>query len=88
MEALSSKTTIKKNTDTLMHILGFLKKNLTGDAKAGILREIENYHNGIHPLIVPLTLLKHYINIFDVPYIKDQTYLNPHPFDLSLRNHV
>ncbi|MFK7822663.1 MAG: DUF1722 domain-containing protein [Oligoflexales bacterium] len=40
------------------------------------------------PLIVPITLLNHYIKIHDVPYIRDQFYLNPHPFDLSLRNHV
>ncbi|NRA46157.1 MAG: DUF1722 domain-containing protein [Oligoflexales bacterium] len=88
MEALSAKTTVKKNSDTLMHILGFLKKHLSGDAKASILREIESYRTNVHPLIVPLTLLKHYIDMHDVPYIKEQTYLNPHPYDLSLRNHV
>ncbi|MFK7824721.1 MAG: YbgA family protein [Oligoflexales bacterium] len=88
MEALSTKTTIKKNVDTLMHILGFLKKHLNGNAKTCILNEIENYRCSIHPLIVPVSLLKHYIEMYEVEYIKDQTYLNPHPFDLSLRNHV
>ena len=40
------------------------------------------------PLIVPLTLIKHYVQIFDVGYIRDQVYLNPHPKELMLRNHV
>lgn len=88
MQALSSKTSTRKNTDTLMHILGYLKKQLSSEVKSSILQEIESYRCNIHPLIVPLTLLKHYIELHNVEYIKEQTYLNPHPYDLSLRNHV
>jgi hypothetical protein len=29
-----------------------------------------------------------YLNKFDVPYIQDQVYLNPHPKELMLLNHV
>jgi uncharacterized protein YbgA (DUF1722 family) len=40
------------------------------------------------PLVVPLTLLKHHLRRFDVPYVRDQVYLHPHPKELMLRNHV
>lgn len=49
---------------------------------------ISEYHQGLTPLVVPLTLIKHYVRIFDVSYIRDQVYLNPHPKELMLRNHV
>lgn len=39
-------------------------------------------------LIVPLTLIRHYVNLFEVAYIRDQVYLNPHPKELMLRNRV
>ena len=88
MEALALNTTPKKHSDALLHILGFLKKTTTSKQKADLLSSIENYRNGVVPLIVPITLLNHYITINEVPYITDQYYLNPHPADLSLRNHV
>ncbi|MBX3124915.1 MAG: DUF1722 domain-containing protein, partial [Nitrospira sp.] len=47
-----------------------------------------DYHQGLTPLIVPLTLIKHYVQLFDVEYIREQVYLNPHPKELMLRNHV
>jgi len=40
------------------------------------------------PLIVPVTLINHYVRKFDQPYLKEQVYLNSHPIELQLRNHV
>lgn len=88
MEGLSVLSTSKKNVNVLQHILGFLKAHLTADEKRDILGVIEDYHRELVPLIVPITLLKHYLNKFNVEYIKDQVYLNPHPKELMLRNHV
>ncbi len=53
-----------------------------------LLDTIETYHRGFVPLIVPVTLLKHYVRKFDQPYLKRQYYLEPHPIELMLRNHV
>jgi uncharacterized protein YbgA (DUF1722 family) len=53
-----------------------------------LLGVISDYHQGLTPLIVPLTLIKHYVHLFDVGYIREQVYLNPHPKELMLRNHV
>ena len=53
-----------------------------------LLELIENYHRGLVPLIVPLMLIRHYVRKFNEPYLKKQYYLNPHPLELMLRNHV
>ena len=88
MDALKNQATAKKHTNVLMHILGYLKKNLTTDEKKAILESIEDYRLRLIPLIVPVTLLKHYIYKYDTTYIKNQVYLEPHPKELMLRNHV
>lgn len=88
MEALKIKTTYKKNVNVLKHILGFLRDHLTADEKHDILNTISDYHNRLVPLVVPVTLLSHYIRKNNVEYIKNQIYLSPHPKELILRNHV
>ena len=85
---LKVKTTIKKNVNVLHHIMGYLKEYLDKNEKADILSTIDDFHKGLVPLIVPITLIKHYIKKHDISYIKDQIYLNPHPKELMLRNHV
>ena len=49
---------------------------------------INHYNNGYIPLVVPVTLISHYVRKYDEPYLKEQIYLNPHPSELQLRNHV
>ena len=49
---------------------------------------IEQYRGEHVPLIVPVTLLNHYIRKYKQPYLAQQVYLNPHPIALKLRNHV
>jgi uncharacterized protein YbgA (DUF1722 family) len=88
MEGLSLMATVKKNTNVLHHIVGYFKKDLSRDEKQELLEVIEQYHGGLVPLIVPVTMLKHYVRRHDVAYLKRQCYLNPHPMELMLRNHV
>lgn len=87
-KALAVKATVRKHVNVLQHILGYFKDRLGDQEKAELLGVIGDYHHGLTPLIVPLTLIKHYVHIFDVDYIRDQVYLNPHPKELMLRNHV
>jgi len=88
MAGLKMRSTTKKNVNVLQHILGYLKKQLSADDKKYILQQIDDYHNSLVPLVAPLTLIKHYVYKYDVEYIKNQVYLNPHPNELMLRNHV
>ncbi|MHB8763719.1 MAG: YbgA family protein [Deferrisomatales bacterium] len=87
LKALSLKATAKKNANVLQHALGYFKKLLTPDEKQELLELIDRYRVEQLPLIVPLTLLNHYVRKYDVPYLAQQTYLNPHPAELQLRNH-
>ena len=88
MEGLTLIATVKKNTNVLMHIAGYFKKNLAADEKKELHDLIENYHRGLIPLIVPITLMNHYVRKYEEAYLKRQHYLNPHPLELMLRNHV
>ncbi len=88
MQALALKTTTKKNVNVLHHIFGYLRKNLSAEEKQDILAVIDDYYKEFVPLIVPITLLKHYFNKYQIRYITDQVYLNPHPKELMLRNRV
>jgi len=88
MEALKLKTTVKKNSNVLQHMMGYFKKHLSSDEKQEILEIIQQYQEGYVPLIVPITLMNHYIRKYKQPYLSMQTYLNPHPMALRLRNHV
>lgn len=88
MEALRLKTTPKKNSNVLMHMMGYFKKQLTSDEKEELLEIIHQYRDGYIPLIVPTTLINHYVRKYSQPYLSKQTYLQPHPIELQLRNHV
>jgi len=88
LEALKLKTTVKKHTNVLQHLMGYFKNRLTTDEKAELIEIMENYRQNHIPLIVPVTLFNHYVRKYDQPYLKQQTYLTPHPVSLKLRNHV
>jgi uncharacterized protein YbgA (DUF1722 family) len=88
MESLTLKTTRKKNTDVLQHMMGYFKKQLSREEKQELLELINQYRAGHFPLIVPITLFNHYVRKYDQPYLREQYYLNPHPIELQLRNHV
>jgi len=88
LEALRLKTTLKKNMNVLQHIMGYFKQQLTADEKQELLEVFDQYRREYVPLIVPITLLNHYVRKYDQPYLKQQVYLNPHPLALKLRNHA
>jgi uncharacterized protein YbgA (DUF1722 family) len=68
--------------------LGYFKKQLTADEKQEVLEVIDQYRQGYTPLIVPVTLINHFVRKYDQAYLKEQVYLHPHPHELQLRNHA
>jgi len=86
--ALAQPTSVKKVTDVLQHMVGFFKKQLSPDEKAELLETVEAYRASLVPLVVPLTLIKHYVRKYEVAYLARQVYLCPYPAELMLRNHV
>ncbi len=88
LEALKIKATPAKHVNVLQHMMGYFKEQLSADEKKELLELINQYRDGYIPLIVPVTLLGHYVRKYDDPYLKEQIYLHPHPAELQLRNHV
>jgi uncharacterized protein YbgA (DUF1722 family)/uncharacterized protein YbbK (DUF523 family) len=88
LEALKLKATAKKHANVLMHMAGYFKQWLSSEEKAELQEIIETYRKGLVPLVVPITLINHYVRKYKEPYLRSQHYINPHPVELQLRNHV
>lgn len=88
MPALELRASVKKNVNALQHAAGYFKNFLSKDEKQELQECITHYAEQLVPLIVPVTLINHYVRKYDQPYLKEQFYLAPHPMELMLRNHV
>jgi uncharacterized protein YbgA (DUF1722 family)/uncharacterized protein YbbK (DUF523 family) len=86
--ALNTKATSKRHANVLYHALGYLKRVLDRFEKKELVQIIEDYRNGLVPLVVPITLLRHHVTRHQVAYLMGQLYLEPHPKELMLRNRV
>jgi uncharacterized protein YbgA (DUF1722 family) len=96
MEGLALLGTRRKHVNVLQHLIGYLKRDLSGEDKQELLGLIEDHRQELVPLIVPLTLLpwptrqgrQHHLRRHAVPEsVWQQVYLNPYPKELMLRNH-
>lgn len=88
MRAMKYPATVAKHTNILQHMLGYLRGVADESDRRELAGIIGQYRSGLIPLIVPVTMLSHYVNKHDILYLKDQYYLNPHPMELKLRNHA
>ncbi len=88
MKALRVPATRGKVCNVLQHMAGYFKERLESDEKAELQETIADHQRGLVPLVVPLTLLRHHVRKLGAPYLEGQTFLEPHPKELMLRNHV
>jgi uncharacterized protein YbgA (DUF1722 family)/uncharacterized protein YbbK (DUF523 family) len=88
MSALEAIPTPARHVNVLQHAAGYFREHLDREGRSELARLIEDYQGGLVPLIVPITLIRHYARLFNVAYLADQVYLDPHPRELMLRNHV
>ena len=88
MTALKKLATPKKHMNVLQHVMGYLKNSISAEDKQELLDILDRYRCGQVPLIVPLTLLNHFLRRHPDAYISEQLYMNPYPDELMLRNHV
>jgi uncharacterized protein YbgA (DUF1722 family) len=88
MQALAVGATRARHANVLRHIAGYFRRRLDADAKRELQGIIDDYRGGLVPLVVPITLVRHYVRRFAVAGLQGQTYLEPHPTELMLRNHV
>ncbi len=87
-EAVKRKCTIKKHVNVLQHMMGYFKKFISSSEKQEMLELIGQYKNEHIPLIVPVTMINHYVRKYGQEYLASQYYLHPHPIELKLRNHA
>ncbi len=88
MAALSVVATPRRHVNVLQHIAGYFKKDLDERDRAELHGLIDDYGRGLVPLVVPITLIRHHVRRCAVTYLEGQVYLDPHPKELMLRNHV
>jgi uncharacterized protein YbgA (DUF1722 family)/uncharacterized protein YbbK (DUF523 family) len=88
MAALTRVATRGRNANVLQHAAGHLKKELDAASRGELSELIHAYRNGLVPLVVPVTLLRHHALLHGSDYLLGQSYLEPHPRELMLRNHV
>lgn len=86
MSALKRPASRGSHSNVLQHLAGYLKRALSRPEKQELQQLIEQYRLGHVPLVVPMTLLKHHFRRHPDLYIARQTYLQPHPEELGLRN--
>lgn len=85
MAILKNLPTRKGHTNTLQHLQGYFKRNLSSAERVDLAEQIDKYRQGLLPLMVPVTLIKHFLTLYPDPYLEQQVYLNPHPEALKLR---
>jgi len=88
MTAFGSLASRGRHVNVLQHMAGYFRGVIDDQSRAHLEEAIADYEGGMVPLIVPITLIAHYARLHEVRYLLDQIYLQPHPKELMLRNHV
>jgi uncharacterized protein YbgA (DUF1722 family)/uncharacterized protein YbbK (DUF523 family) len=88
MAALAERATRRRHVNVLQHVTGHFRERLAPDDRAEVRAVVDDYRAGHVPLIVPITLIRHHVRAQGLDYLEGQVYLEPHPKELMLRNHV
>jgi uncharacterized protein YbgA (DUF1722 family)/uncharacterized protein YbbK (DUF523 family) len=86
MRALRAQPSRRRHVNVLQHLLGYLRKNVDAVSRADLVDAIDDYRQGLVPLVVPIALLQHHFRRNPHPFVSRQVYMNPHPRELLLRN--
>ena len=88
MEAMTCKVSRGAHVNAMQHLMGYLRDAMGDEDRKVLMEQIEAYHRGELPLIVPMTLLRMAQRREPVDYVELQHYLSPYPDELGLRNRV
>ena len=87
MDGLSAQAGPGRHCNVLFHIFGYFSRSLSSEQKKEVLGVIDDFRRQFVPLVVPLTLLQHYVALFNLEYLGKQSYLSPLPKQLMCRNY-
>jgi uncharacterized protein YbgA (DUF1722 family)/uncharacterized protein YbbK (DUF523 family) len=90
MAAIKKPTTRGRHCNVMEHAQGYLSNAASITEIQSINKSIHDYRKGFVPLIVPITLLTHYAKLHENKshYLLQQSYLNPYPLEMGLRNDI
>ncbi|HYB99531.1 MAG TPA: DUF523 and DUF1722 domain-containing protein [Candidatus Limnocylindrales bacterium] len=88
MRALARPATRARHVKVLQHVLAYFGDRIDAPARRAVASVIEDYRRARVPLLVPLAIVRHYADVCGIDSLARQTYLDPHPKELMLRNHV
>ena len=88
MAALAVRATPRRQLNVLQHCLGYFRDRLDPNTRAALAAQVADYQKGLVPLVVPVTMIRHYVAQLGIEYLAGQVYLESHPTELMLRNRV
>lgn len=88
MQSMKHVATTRRHANVLSHAAGYLRDVGTPEERRELLSVINDFQRGLVPLIAPVVLLRTLVRTHKISYLADQTYLDPHPKEMMLRNHV
>ena len=88
LATLSECATTGRHVNVLQHMQGYFSEQLTPMEREELANVLAEFAREQVPLIVPITLFRHYIFKYQATYLMQQHYLYPHPAELKLRNHA
>jgi uncharacterized protein YbgA (DUF1722 family)/uncharacterized protein YbbK (DUF523 family) len=88
MAALRIPATRGRHASVLQHLLGDFRDVLPPADRTELAEVVADYARGLVPLVVPLTLIRHHVRRHRIAHLAGQSYLDPDPGELMLRNHA
>ena len=88
MDALTRRATRRSHSNVLFHLSGYLKRTVSGPERQRLAELIDQYRQGMVPLVVPITMLRHHFANNPNAYVEQQAFLAPYPDHLKVRNLV
>ncbi len=85
MQALKKPASRKNHSSALQHLQGYFKRHISARQRQELNELIDQYRQGVLPLLVPVMLLRHYLAEHPNSYVAKQHYLAPYPDSFSLR---
>ena len=86
LAAMANPATRGRNANALQHAYSRIGRELDRARRHDLVARIDAYRRGEEPLSVPIALLAHYA--LGLPWLAEQTYLQPFPASLRLRHAV
>lgn len=88
LEGLAAKATRGRHVNVLQHMAGYFKEGLSAEERRGIEEAIADYRAREVALEVPVRLIRQGARRLKIAWLLQQTYFDPWPAGLKLRNHV